>query len=186
MSQEDLKKLLEDFCWSVLENKIQAENVHIVAIPDNRYEDEDDDDDYVIRGDYELEFTSTQAFNVFSVNSYESLNISRLQTSHIHGWNDTDVGICFVVEGGECCDILHVELFEVHFVMEASSGREETILKCAEKRMLRTKFLWNADKALEADGDTGRLKKAVMLASMADDRNKVDVFTNALDLNQNG
>ena len=185
MSQEDLKKLLEDFCWSVLEKKIQAENVHIVAIPDNSFDDEHDDD-YEIRGDYELEFTSTQAFNVFSVNSYESLNISRLQTSHIHGWNDTDVGICFVVEGGECCDILHVELFEVHFVMEASSGREETILKCAEKRMLRTKFLWNADKALEADGDTGRLKKAVMLASMADDRNKVDVFKNALDLNQNG
>jgi hypothetical protein len=179
MSQQDTKKILENFCWAVLEKKIQEEDVHIVAIPDNRFDDEHDDDDYAVRKDYELEFMSTQSFNVFAVNSYESLNIVRLETSHIHGWNDTDVGICFVVEGGECCDILHVERFEVHFVMEASSGREETILKCAKNRMLRAKFLWNADKALKADGDTGRLKKAVMLASMADDKNKVDVFLNA-------
>jgi hypothetical protein len=181
MRKQEAEKLLEDLCWSVLEDKIIDEKLVILAVPDYGFED-DYDEEYDIRQDYDLDLVGANSRKSFNKKSHENLNIKRLQTSHIHGWNDTDVGICFLIEGGECCDILQVERFEVHFCMEAGSGREETTLNCATKKMYRAKFLWNSENI----PDDERLKKAMLMVDMADLKNKAKVLLQSLDLNQNG
>ena len=45
MRKQEAEKLLEDLCWSVLEDKIIDEKLVIWAVPDYGFEDEDDEEE---------------------------------------------------------------------------------------------------------------------------------------------